>query len=306
MKLFLVLVFLITGCASRSYQTEALLKERESLPIKSRVADVPFIRQKKNHCGPATLAMILQHQKKNTDVNVLASQMMTPLKNGTFQTDMISSARRNGMLAIEVNNLKNLLKEIADGNPVIVFQNLGLEKVPKWHYALATGYNLKKPEIILHSGDKQNLKMDLRVFEHTWRLAEFWGLLILNPGELSSTANDLSHTSAAAGLEALDNLEAAEISYLSILERWPSSLAAHIGMGNIRYRQGRFSEAVVYLKAATIKHPSSSIAWHNLAIAQGASRMFKDAAISSKKALSLVSSDQKTKYEESLREWMTN
>ena len=293
--LFLGVLILFGGCASRDFKFSGI-------PKKARISGVPFINQKKNYCGPSTLAMVMNHRGRMITVDELAGEMMTPVAGGTYQTDMLSASRRNGMMAVGVYNLESLLKEIEAGNPVIVFQNLALEKMPRWHYAVATGYDLKRKEIILHSGNKKDLRMNIGVFDHTWSLGKYWGMVVLEPGKLSATGSELHHMTAAAGLEAFGKISEAEISYSSIIERWPDSLSARIGLANIRYNQGNFAEAVIYLRAATLKHPDSSIAWHNLAIALKAARLQKEAYESSVKALSLADASVKKQYQENLKE----
>lgn len=296
MKIYLLgMLILFGGCASRTYKFPGVAS-------KARVDRVPFIAQKKNYCGPATLSMAMNHRGRMISVDELGEQMMTPLPGGTYQTDMLTASRRNGMMAVGVYSLENLFKEIEAGNPVIVFQNLALEKMPKWHYALVTGYNLPAKEVLLHSGPDKDLHMNIGVFDHTWALGSYWGLVIMEPGKISATGNELQHMSAASGLEAAGKIAEAEQSYISIIERWTDSLSARIGLANIRYNQGNYAEAVIYLRAATLKHPESSIAWHNLAIAQNAARMQEEALESSKKAISLADSSVKAKYEESLKD----
>ncbi len=109
---------------------------------------------------------------------------------------------------------------------------------------------------------------------------------------------------SAVGLEQLEKFDEAEKAYLAILQKWPFSLSALIGMGNIRFTQNRFSEAVIYLTAATIKHPESSTAWHNLALAQGAARMHSEAQKSSHKAISLVEKHKAQTFRESLKQYL--
>lgn len=294
MKLILFCVLILFGgCATRKFDFSGVAK-------KARVSNVPFYTQKKNYCGPATLAMAMNHRGRMITVDELAGEMMTP--EGTFQTDMIAASRRKGMMAVEVNSLNSLMKEVEKGNPVIVFQNLALEKLPRWHYALVTGYDLKKKEVILHSGNDKKQRTNIGIFDYTWSLGKYWGLVILNPGELSATGSELQHMSAASGLEAVGKISEAEASYSAIIQHWPDSLSARIGLANIHFNRGQYAEAVIYLKAATIKHPQSSIAWHNLAIAQKAARMQKEARESSQKALSLAGSDVKAQYQESLKE----
>lgn len=302
--LALVVTFLLAGCATRANQTDKLLQGNKTLPSSYRIEDVPFIKQKTNHCGPASLAMILDYHQRKVSLDELTSQMYTPLKEGTFQTDLITTARRQGMMVLPVSDVRSLLTEISQGNPVLVFQNLGLEKFPKWHFAVAFGYDLENAHILLHSGPKKHLSIDLRVFEHSWELAEFWGIVVLKPGQLSATADELAHVSSAASLERLGKYHEAEKSYLSIIQKWPTSLSAHMGLGNIHYAQNKYNEAVIYLTAATIKHPTSAMAWHNLALAQGAAQMIQEAYNSSRKALALVGPNELKTYEESLKDFL--
>ncbi|WVM93376.1 hypothetical protein ULG90_05290 [Halopseudomonas pachastrellae] len=47
--------------------------------------------------------------------------------------------------------LDAILRELDDGNAVLVMQNLAFDWYPQWHYA-AVGYDLNTRELILHSG----------------------------------------------------------------------------------------------------------------------------------------------------------
>ncbi len=305
MKLLLLLgVVLFSSCATRTPQTDALVKVHPDLPSKAKVQGVPFIAQTKNHCGPASLAMMLEHASHPVNVDELVSQMMTPKKEGTFQTDLITATRRQGMLAVRVSDLQSILKEISLGNPVLVFQNLGFESLPQWHYSVATGYNLDGPDIIFHSGSTKNDKSDMRFFERSFILGGNWALVVLEPGKLSPTANELAHSEGAAGLEQTGKLLAAEKSYLAILEKWPKSLTALLGMGNVKFSQEEFKESEKYLIRAVIAHSQSAMAWHNLAIAQGRLKLTHAARESSLKAMALASLKDRAKYQESLKAWL--
>ena len=77
--------------------------------------------------------------------------MGRPARNGqtsVSDADVIALARRRGRLAIRVRRLSDILDEIAAGNPVVVFQNLGLAARPIWHFAVAFGYDLDEREIV--------------------------------------------------------------------------------------------------------------------------------------------------------------
>lgn len=301
---FLAFVFL-AGCASATKQTDTLLSEVNTLPAKVEIPNVPFINQEVGHCGPATLAMAMNWSGKNITVDELAPQVYTPGAKGSFQTDMISASRRNGMFAVTVTGLKPLLEEIAAGNPVIVFENLSVRWLPQWHYALVFGFDLNQQTVLMHSGPEQNKNWDMRKFERSWELGDYWGLVVLPPGKIAATAPELAQTNAASMLEQLGKIQEAELSYQAILKRWPESLGAQVGLANIAFSRGESAKAAKILEKATLAHPQSAAVWHNLAIAQGASRQVKLAKISASKALNLATPEQKPQFKQSLEAWLT-
>lgn len=260
----------LLSCASKTPRTEALLENRAGLPKSFQLDHIPFIQQTENHCGPASLAMMLESKQRPADLKVLAAQMITPGKKGSFSTDVISSVRRQGMVPVKITDLKSLLIEITAGQPVMVFQNLGFSWYPNWHYAVALGYDLDGPDIILHSGKNKFQKTDLRLFERSWSMANSWGLLVLVPGTLAATVDDLGHVAGISGLEEMGMLDEAQVSYEAVLMKWPQSLPALIGLGNVLYAKKDFRGSVAQLTKATKFHPLSTIARHNLTTAQAA------------------------------------
>ncbi len=264
-------LFLIS-CATSTRQTDALVKNHQGLPEKVKLTSVPFIEQKANHCGPASMAMVMRHAGQQVPLKKLTSMMYTRGMKGTFQSEMLGVARRQGMLTFNINSMPELLRELSEGHPVLVFQNLGLGLFPQWHYAVAVGHDLHGPDIILHSGSEQFKKGDMRFFERTWKLGGYWGLLVLNPGELSVTSSETDHVKAAAALEELEKFDEAFISYESILKRWPKSLLALVGLGNVSYARKQYGDSVKFLKRAHALHPESPIVKNNLQVAMSAFR----------------------------------
>lgn len=281
-RFFYLLLFLtVAGCVSPAPQTdaffrtlpgesEASLRAPVGLPLRVEIAHVPFVNQSAGYCGPATLSMAMQWAGQNTGVEMkaLGEQVFTPNNKGTFQEDLISASRRHGMMAVPISGLESLLHEIAAHHPVIIFENLGFTWYQRWHYAIVYGYDLPNRKVIMHSGPEKAKHWDIATFERSWEYGDYWGLVVLPPGELSATASELDHLSAAAGLEQIGQAQAAEKSYLSILDRWPGSLAALIGLGNLTYARKDYPAAVAYLRQALVTHPDSQIARHNLAIAE--------------------------------------
>lgn len=301
----LSLLFCLAGCAlTPAKQTQFLLDNPPDLPAAHRIEDVKFIEQEENYCGPATLAMAMDFAGKPIPVETLAPQVFTPGKEGSLQQDMLGGARRQGMLAVQIQGLPSLLKEVEAGHPVIVFLNLGLSWYPIYHYALVTGYDLSDPAIVMHSGSTPSKVWNMKKFERSWSLGQYWGLVVLPVTELSAAASELEHSSAAAGLEALGLNREAETVYRNILKRWPNSYGALIGMGNLAYARGQFGQSVAYLRRAVGAHPESAAAWHNLALAEGAAHLVREARTSAKRALLVVPAENADVYKNSLKDWL--
>ena len=176
------------------------------------------------------------------------------------------------MLALPVEGIAPLLTEIAAGNPVVILQNQAFSWYPEWHYAVAIGYDLKEAELTLHSGSDAYKKVDLREFESSWALGQYWGVVVLPASKLSATGDDLAHAAAGSALEQVGKLAEAEQVYQNTLTRWPRSLGALIGLGNTRYTTGDYKGAVLVLARAARMHPESSIVKNNLATAQAAAK----------------------------------
>ena len=122
----------------------------------------------------------------------------------------------------------------------------------------------------MHSGPHPNQFIDMAEFELSWKLTNYWAMVVLPPGKVSASANELTQLQAVAALERLENLEAAKRGYLGILGTWPHSLIARIGLGNVYYNQGDYWSAVQFLKTANKLYPKSKEALNNLKVAQEA------------------------------------
>ncbi|MGZ5280016.1 MAG: PA2778 family cysteine peptidase, partial [Pseudobdellovibrionaceae bacterium] len=153
-QIFLSFLAVLTlgGCATSAKQTEAFYREPHRLPSRQEIEAVPFIDQEVGYCGPATLSMVLQYWGDSTSQQALASQVYTPDMKGSLQTDLISATRRKGYLAIPITGIQSLLTEIAHGHPVIIFENLGLDWMPQWHYAVVNGFDYASGTLFLRSG----------------------------------------------------------------------------------------------------------------------------------------------------------
>ena len=259
------LLVLAAGCASPK-QSRILFEDPGALPPRAMVAEVPFFPQEKYYCGPAAVAMTLAWTGLAVDQEDLAPQVYTPGRKGTLTPDVVAALRRNGRLAVAVNTMPALLAELAAGRPVLVFQNLGLSWIPQWHFAVAIGYDLEARDLILHTGTIENYALSLATFERTWQRGDYWAMVVLKPGQLPVEDDEIAVLRAAAGLERVEQYEAAAEAYEAIAGRWPRSFTAHFGLGNVRYRLNDLVGAkAAYRRAIESSAGAPGPAWNNLA-----------------------------------------
>lgn len=256
---------LFNGCAAK--QSQSLLdRTPDGLAVVAKVEHVPFFAQSENQCGPAALAMALNWARVSVTPAQLVPKLFIPDRKGSLQVEMMAAPRRYGVLAYQLNpQLADLLREIADGHPVVVFQNLGLSWHPQWHYAVAIGYDLRTRTITLHSGMEDEHTIPLSMFEHTWARAGYWAMLTLPAGILPATADETRLMQAAVNLEKAEQLQAAVTVYEAALVRWPGSLVARMGRGNSYYALGNLDKAGQAFYRATLDHPRAASAFNNLA-----------------------------------------
>jgi tetratricopeptide (TPR) repeat protein len=195
----------------------------------------------------------------------LRSEIFTEARSGSLQSDIVAAGRRHGRVVYPLGTLGEILTELAAGHPVLVFQNLGLGWYARWHYAVAIGYDLADRTIVLHTGRSARRAVRLELFERTWARAGHWAVAVLPPARLPGSAVETRYLMAVVGLERANRAPEAELAYAAALERWPSSLGARIGLGNSRYARGDLEGAESAFRSATLHHPDSPAAFHNLA-----------------------------------------
>ncbi len=282
-------------------QTTRLLADRADRPSGVELSEVPFFPQEEYYCGPAALATVLAWSGLEVTQDDMVPQVYTPGRQGTLRSDVIAAARRNGRLAVPVNDLAGLLAELDAGHPVLVFQNLALDWYPQWHFAVAIGYDLESGDLILRSGTEHRRITRLSTFEHTWRRGEYWALVVLPPDTLPATASQLEVLQAASGLEQAVRFGDAMAAYQAVLDRWPDSLGAMMGLGNTRYALGDRDGARRAFTEAVDRHPDAAPAWNNLAVVLAELGRPSDALDAARQAVRLGGPSART-YRETLAE----
>ena len=254
----------LSGCAAPPQVIELLRAWPAAVPSHATAGTVPFYPQEDYECGPAALAMAASAAGRTVRPEQLVAQVYVPGRQGALQPEMLAAGRRQGLVAYPlVPRLDAVLREVAAGHPVIVFQNLSLPAFPVWHYAVVIAYD-RETGLRLHSGRTSDMEISWDAFERTWARGGYWAMVLLPPQRLPATVEPERYLGAVAALERSDP-RAAQAAYARALEAWPGHRLALFGAGNAAYALGQLEAAATSLRAAVDRYPDFADAWHNLA-----------------------------------------
>lgn len=269
---------LLTGCAATPQLDEST---EQALPRQAWVEGVPFHAQREYQCGPASLAMVLNHAGVEVAMESLIPQVFIPGREGSVQPEMLATVRRHGRIPFVLNDsFDALLTEIAAGHPVVVMQNLSLPAWPMWHYAVAIGYDLDAEEMTLHSGEEAERVESFRRFDATWARSKRWAFVALAPGELPQGTSERRALEAIAAFENVQGARVALPAWEAFAERFPESGMGHFALGNARYSAGDASGAIEAFRTSVAQRGDQGAAWLNLGLllrAQGEDREARQA-----------------------------
>jgi len=236
-----------------------------ALPREARVAGVPFFPQSDYQCGPASLAMALGAIGRARTPESLTDAVYLPARRGALQAEMLALPRRDGLLAIAMPpELTALLRALADGHAVVVFQNLGLPVAPVWHYAVLVGYDLDAGRLILHSGTTESMPMSFETFERTWARGGHWAMVVTSPMRIPAAASQRDALRAAVALERTDRAAALD-AYRALRARAPQDRLTLFAQANALMADARPHAAVQVYRDLLRLHPDFADGWNNLA-----------------------------------------
>lgn len=280
--LFILLLLLLGGCATAPQTQQWQEAETTGTGHAVELADVPFHPQRLYQCGPAALATVLQWSGVDVGPDALTPQVYVPERRGSFQPEMLATARRHGRAPYVLKpELGAIIAELEAGHPVLVLQNLALNWWPRWHYAVVVGYDPRRGELVLRSGTTERHRMPLALFERTWRRGDHWAVVVTAPDTAPATAEELPWLKTVLALEQAGEAEAAGRGWQAAIDRWPASAGAWIGLGNHRFLAGDPEGAVAAFETLLSVRPAYPPALNNLAhvlASQGRYEMAEDYA----------------------------
>jgi hypothetical protein len=211
----------------------------------------------------------------------LAREVYAPGLRGSLQPELLGATRRHGFIPYVLRpDADALAAELAARRPVLVLQNLGVKRVPVWHYAVVVG--LDGDDVILRSGTEQRRIERRGAFLRSWQRGASWAFVALTPGEIPATATADAYIGALADAERLlgaaalrayrPTLErvrwlgaAALRAYRAALERWPDDELVLFAAAGERHATGDLVGATALYRQLLAASPDQAAARNNLA-----------------------------------------
>jgi len=262
---FFVIV-LFSGC-STTLEIDEIRQSRIFVDSQPVSISVPFFAQDEYQCGPAALAMLLNWSNVDVSPEKLTPLVYVPAKQGSFPLEIVAASRQFDRIPYVITpGMTDLIEELQAGNPVLVFQNLGLDWLPNWHFAVVTGIDLAANSVTLHSGTIEGHTMTIDKFERTWARAKKWALVITKPGDIPKTAKPVEFIKAVTYFELNGKTNIAKAGFLAALKRWPEDLIVLMAIANYSFALKDFEAASQYYSRVISIKEDYAPAHNNMAL----------------------------------------
>jgi ABC-type bacteriocin/lantibiotic exporter with double-glycine peptidase domain len=155
--------------------------------------DVPFVKQEKNGCGAASIAMVMQYWQRqhgsmaSPDPRQIYRVVYSRQAHGVYASAMERYFEQHGFRAFAFRGeWKDLKQHLEKGRPLIVALNEGHGHL---HYVVVAGLDWQQNTVLKNDpAERKLLKQDRSNFEKEWKAAGNWTLLAVpQRGERSST-----------------------------------------------------------------------------------------------------------------------
>ena len=146
--------------------------------------DVPFVRQTREGCGAASIAMVMQYwlaqegrkPEDAPDAETILRRLHSAQAHGIFASEMKKYLEQQGYRAFAFSGTwKDLEEHLRKGRPLIVaLKPTANEKL--LHYVVVAG--LDNGYVMFNDpADRKLAKLDRRSFEKQWSATDKWTLL---------------------------------------------------------------------------------------------------------------------------------
>lgn len=164
----MMFTLLTSGCAASRYSLNGC-----DMDHCFQIPEVPFVEQKDDFCGPASLAMVMNFYGVNVSQEEIAKEIYSPELKGTLSMELVLYPIKKGFEAEMYNgNLDDLKQKVRAMFPLIVSVK-EREDTDRTHYMVVWGYDDISKQIIAHSGRKERVVMGYDAFIEIWKSADF-------------------------------------------------------------------------------------------------------------------------------------
>lgn len=157
--------------------------------------DIPFVKQQKNGCGAASIAMVMGYWQRQPGLSLqvpnpeqILHDLYSQEARGIYASDMETYFQQHGFQTFAfVGGWSDLQQHLARGRPLIVA--LKPNRGAPLHYVVVAGLD-PTHELVLTNDPAQRklLKQTRPDFEKAWKAASHWTLLAVpQASERSST-----------------------------------------------------------------------------------------------------------------------
>lgn len=287
---------MVTGCASIPTSVSELPEAARAIELEQ----TPFYPQERYQCGPAALTTVLAQSGAGVSLQAIVDKVYLPGRQGSLQAELLAATRTEGRLPYVIDgSLAAIWRELRMGRPVLVLQNLGIEAIPRWHYAVVVGIDAGRGKVVLRSGTDRRRVTPSRAFLHTWRRGGYWGMVVLAPGQLPAVPDRSRYFAAIAALEQAGRAAEAAVAWQTALGEWPGDTVALFGLANSRLAQAEYKAAEAAYRDLLEQAPQLLAARNNLALVLAAQEQYDTALEQVGIALS---SDPELRLQQELRD----
>jgi ABC-type bacteriocin/lantibiotic exporter with double-glycine peptidase domain len=154
--------------------------------------DVPFVKQEKNGCGAASVAMIIQywqqqqHQTTLADAKEIQATLYSSSGHGIYATDLKRYLDDHGYKTfVFQGEWSDLKQHLSKGRPLLVA--LRPRGQSELHYVVVGGLDSNEDLVLINDPAERKLLRETRFdFEKAWKATDNWTLLAV-PREQNST-----------------------------------------------------------------------------------------------------------------------
>jgi ABC-type bacteriocin/lantibiotic exporter with double-glycine peptidase domain len=156
--------------------------------------DVPFVKQERNGCGAASIAMVMQYWQRqrnrpsdaDSDPEQIQRTLYSRQAHGIYASDLENYLERHGLRTFAFRGeWGDLQQHLGKGRPLIVA--LKPHSGDALHYVVVAGVDGERSLVLVNDpGERKLLQQNRSEFERAWKGAGNWTLLAIPREDASS------------------------------------------------------------------------------------------------------------------------